>query len=162
MRRAQDRARSARPRKNGARSATIESRALGALKLASEASCAQSARWERARKAGRFFPIASYQILKSDVILINHRSFFQEKDSLQLYRSYFFNVPKRILKSCLFYSCWVYYCTFKIIENINILISTREKSTFVKKPAFQEKKKTQSVTILLQLIQKRITGITYG
>ena len=37
MRRAQDRGRSARFRKNGARSATIESRALGALKLASEA-----------------------------------------------------------------------------------------------------------------------------
>ena len=37
MRRAQDRARSARFRKNGARSATIELRALGALKLASEA-----------------------------------------------------------------------------------------------------------------------------
>ena len=47
MRRAQDRARSAKSRKNGARSATIEyygarsatieSRALGALKLASEA-----------------------------------------------------------------------------------------------------------------------------
>ena len=33
-------------------SATIKSRALGALKLASEASCA---RWECARKAGRFF-----------------------------------------------------------------------------------------------------------
>ena len=43
MRRAQDRARSARSRKNGARSATIESRALGALKLASEAS------WREAR-----------------------------------------------------------------------------------------------------------------
>ena len=37
MRRAQDRAQSARSRKNGARSATIELRALGALKLASEA-----------------------------------------------------------------------------------------------------------------------------
>ena len=37
MRRAQDRARSARARKIGARSATIKSRALGALKLASEA-----------------------------------------------------------------------------------------------------------------------------
>ena len=34
MRRAQDRARSARSRKNGARSATIKSRAPGALKLA--------------------------------------------------------------------------------------------------------------------------------
>ena len=37
MRRAQDRARSARSSKNGARSATIKSRALGALKLASGA-----------------------------------------------------------------------------------------------------------------------------
>ena len=37
MRRAQDRARSARSRKNGARSAAIASRALGALKLAREA-----------------------------------------------------------------------------------------------------------------------------
>ena len=37
MRRAQDRARSARSRKNGPRSATIKSRALGALKLAREA-----------------------------------------------------------------------------------------------------------------------------
>ena len=37
MRRAQDRARSARSRKNGARSATIKSRALGALKLARKA-----------------------------------------------------------------------------------------------------------------------------
>ena len=37
MQRAQDRARSARSRRNGARSATIELRALGALKLASEA-----------------------------------------------------------------------------------------------------------------------------
>ena len=37
MRKVQDRARSARSRKNGARSATIKSRSLGALKLASEA-----------------------------------------------------------------------------------------------------------------------------
>ena len=36
MRRAQDRAQSARSRKNGARSATIKLRALGALKLARE------------------------------------------------------------------------------------------------------------------------------
>ena len=33
-----------------------------------------------------FFLIASYQILKNDVILINHGSFFQEKDSLELNR----------------------------------------------------------------------------
>ena len=37
---------------NGARSATIQSRAPGALKIASEASYA---RWECAREAGRFF-----------------------------------------------------------------------------------------------------------
>ena len=52
MRRAQDRARNARFRKNGAQNATIKSRALGALKLAS---CALSARLECAREAGRFF-----------------------------------------------------------------------------------------------------------
>ena len=34
-----------------------------------------------------FHLIASYQILKIDVILIYHESFFQEKESLQLYRS---------------------------------------------------------------------------
>ena len=33
-----------------------------------------------------FFLIASYQILKNDVILINHGLFFQEKNSLQLNR----------------------------------------------------------------------------
>ena len=50
MRRAQDRARSATIEYYGARSATIESRALGALKLASEA------RNENVpAKAGRFF-----------------------------------------------------------------------------------------------------------
>ena len=49
MRRAQDRA----------RSATIESRAPGALKLASEASCA---RWECVREAGRFFSTCLCQI----------------------------------------------------------------------------------------------------
>ena len=34
--------------------------------------------------APTFFLIASYQILKNDVILINNRSIFQEKDYLQL------------------------------------------------------------------------------
>ena len=57
MRRAQDRARSARSRKNGSRIATTESRALGALKLASEASCTRSAQWECVRQAGRFFSV---------------------------------------------------------------------------------------------------------
>ena len=36
-----------------------------------------------------FLLIASYQILKDDVILINHGSFFQEKDSLLLNRFQF-------------------------------------------------------------------------
>ena len=33
-----------------------------------------------------FFLIASYQILKNDVILINHGLIIQEKDSIQLNR----------------------------------------------------------------------------
>ena len=88
MRRAQDRARSARSRKNGARRATFEnsgarsvtieyhgarsatkkSRALGALKLASEASCARSARRECAREAGRFL----YIYLFNYFIILDH------------------------------------------------------------------------------------------
>ena len=44
------------------RSATIKSRALGALKLASEGSCARSARWECAREAGRFFKVYECRI----------------------------------------------------------------------------------------------------
>ena len=57
MLRAQDRARSARSRMNGARSATIKSRAIGALKLASEA------RDENVpAKRADFFLFASYQI----------------------------------------------------------------------------------------------------
>ena len=41
----------------GAQSVTIESRSLGALKLAS---CARSARWECAREAGRFFYLRTW------------------------------------------------------------------------------------------------------
>ena len=36
-----------------------------------------------------FFLNASYQILKNDVILINHGSFIQETDSLQINRFQF-------------------------------------------------------------------------
>ena len=39
-----------------------------------------------------FSLILSYKILKNDVILINHGSFFQEKDSLQLNRFQFFKM----------------------------------------------------------------------
>ena len=74
MRRAQDRARSARSRKIGARSTTIKSRALGALKLASEASCARSARWECAREAGRFFHILFYD--RKSAFLLTGVSFY--------------------------------------------------------------------------------------
>ena len=73
MRRAQDRARSARSRKNGARSATFKLRALGALKLASEASCAPSARWECAREAGRFFKLF---LTHWFIIIIDSTKFF--------------------------------------------------------------------------------------
>ena len=40
------------------------------------------------------FLIASSQIFKNDVILINHGSFFQEKDSLQFERCQFFKKNK--------------------------------------------------------------------
>ena len=39
-----------------------------------------------------FFFIASYQILQNDAILINHESFFQDKESPQLYRSYYLEI----------------------------------------------------------------------
>ena len=39
-----------------------------------------------------FFLIASYQICKNDAILINHESFFQEKESSQLYGSQFLEI----------------------------------------------------------------------
>ena len=41
-----------------------------------------------------FFPIASYQILKNYMILINHGSFFQKKDSLQLNHLQFLKMNK--------------------------------------------------------------------
>ena len=61
-----------------------------------------------------FFPIASYQILQNDAMLINHKSFFQEKQYSQLYRSQFseinslmveiiknqFSITKFLLKNC--------------------------------------------------------------
>ena len=43
-----------------------------------------------------FFLIASHQILKNDVILINHGSFFQEKYSLQLNHFQFSEMNKLI------------------------------------------------------------------
>ena len=46
-----------------------------------------------------FFLIASYQILKNDVILINHGSLFQEKDSLQLERSEFLEINSLMAKT---------------------------------------------------------------
>ena len=96
MRRAQDRARSARFRRNGARSATTKSRAPGALKLASEASCARSARWECARVAGRFFCKVLYKIE------INVWSIYAWKQILNRFFT--------ILES------------FQIFENINFII----------------------------------------
>ena len=39
-----------------------------------------------------FFLITSYQILKNHVILINHESFFQERESSQLHRSKFLKI----------------------------------------------------------------------
>ena len=45
--------------------------------------------------------IASYQILKNYVILINHGSFFQEKDSLQLNRFQFSKMNKLLPNSAI-------------------------------------------------------------
>ena len=76
MQRAQDRARSARSRKNGARSATIESRARGALKLASEASCARR-ECTRQVLGTRIFALILRQILSKTIhtiILYKNRS----------------------------------------------------------------------------------------
>ena len=99
MRRAQDRARSARFRKNGARSATIEyygarsatieSRALGALKLASEASCAQSAQRECAREAGRFFKFLSVEYHNDVYFITRFRDF-----KLGFFKNNFINEQK--------------------------------------------------------------------
>ena len=48
-----------------------------------------------------FFLIVSYQILKNDVILINHGSFFQEKDSLQVERFQFSKMKKLLPNSAI-------------------------------------------------------------
>ena len=48
-----------------------------------------------------FFLNVSYQILKNDVILINQRSFFQEKDSLQLNRFQFFKLNNLLLNAAI-------------------------------------------------------------
>ena len=49
-----------------------------------------------------FFLIASYQILKNYVILINHGSFFQEKDSPQLNRFQFSKMNKLLPNSAIY------------------------------------------------------------
>ena len=46
-----------------------------------------------------FFLVASYQILKNDVILINHGSFFQEKGSLQFSHFQFSKMNKLLPNS---------------------------------------------------------------
>ena len=46
-----------------------------------------------------FFLIASYQILKNDVILINHVLFFYEKDSQQLNRLQYSKMNKLLPNS---------------------------------------------------------------
>ena len=39
-----------------------------------------------------FFLITPYKILRNCVVLMNHGSFFEDKDSLQLYRSQFMKI----------------------------------------------------------------------
>ena len=64
-----------------------------------------------------FFLIASYQIQKNDVILINHESFYQEKDSLQL--------------NCFQFLKWINYYQIQqfvyksfVLENWVLIVST--------------------------------------
>ena len=61
-----------------------------------------------------FFLIASYQISKNDVILINHGSFFQEKDSKQLNRFQFSRINKLLPNSAIFLE---EFCYGKLIFN---------------------------------------------
>ena len=46
-----------------------------------------------------FFLVASYQILQNDAILLNHESFFQQKEFLQLYRSQFLEINSLMSES---------------------------------------------------------------
>ena len=48
-----------------------------------------------------FFLNASYQIFKNYVILINHGSYFQDKDSLQLNRFQFSKINELLLNSAI-------------------------------------------------------------
>ena len=43
--------------------------------------------------------VCSYQILQNDAILINHKSFFQEKESSQIYRSQFLEINSSMAKT---------------------------------------------------------------
>ena len=51
--------------------------------------------------APTFFLIASYQIWKNYAILVNHGSFFQEKDSLQLNRFHFSKMKQLLSDSAI-------------------------------------------------------------
>ena len=50
---------------------------------------------------GYFLIIALYQFLKNDAILINYKSLFQEKDSLQLYRFKFLKINQLLSNSAI-------------------------------------------------------------
>ena len=60
--------------------------------------------------------IASYQNLQNDAILINHESFFQEKDSLQLTVSNF-------LKGLNYYQIQQFFYKNIVLENCFLMIS---------------------------------------
>ena len=87
--------------------------------------------------ARTFFLIAPYQISQNYAILINHETFFQEKESLQLYRSKILKINSliltvkwmafQVLYSCLFIKCvnvstnfWVLIKTIKGKYKMNL------------------------------------------
>ena len=49
-----------------------------------------------------FFLIILYQIFQNDVILMNHGSFFQGKDSLQRYRNQILTINQLLSNSAIF------------------------------------------------------------
>ena len=79
-----------------------------------------------------FFLIASYQILKNDVILINHESFFQEKDFPQLNRFQFSEMNKLSPNSAICLLEFVLKNWFLMVSAINEFISKNGNGKVVK------------------------------
>ena len=68
--------------------------------------------------APTLFLIASYQILKNDAILINYKSLFQEKDSLQLNHFQFSKMNNLLSNSAIsLYKLLFGNCFFNVLSH---------------------------------------------